>query len=253
MSLRRSVQGRARLHVHRAADRLDDPDHPRVGGDAAGEGGESAAEGSRAAALAARDADGDRQVQGCRRHGPDPARPRSAPAAKAIRRTSRRWSKASRRQRRVGAQAQVPAPDPDRSADELDRVGPARVSGSARTRSPGAARTSTTSTPKSTGTGARRDEVQGLVGRDCWQGRMLKTSSPAFASIRESRGLHAHRAADRARAHLHPGGDGRRAIPQRRSTHAGERAADGSLPDARRDRPVLRRQEQVSELARHAR
>ena len=87
-------------------------------------------------------------------------------------------------------------------------------------------------------------------------------STRAPASIRRPRrelraairgGLHAHRAARRAVAHLHPGGDGRRAVPQRRAPYAGERAAHGPLPDARRDRSVLRGQEQVSGLARHAR
>ena len=53
------------------------------------------AAGSRTAARAARDADRDRQVQGCRGHRPDRRRPTSGPAARAIRRISRRWSRAS--------------------------------------------------------------------------------------------------------------------------------------------------------------
>ena len=121
-------------------------------------------EGSRAAALAARDADRDRQVQGRGRHGPDPGDgdPHRQRRLSAGSRDARRGRHG--RQRRVGAQAQVPAPDPDRSADELDRVGPARLSGPA-----GLVRLGRTERLRRLHEGgrhrARRHEVPGLVRR----------------------------------------------------------------------------------------
>ena len=69
---RRSTVGkRAGLHLRRDPRRLDPADHPRLGDHAAGEGDDAAAAGGGVAAVAARDADRDRQVQGCRRRRPD--------------------------------------------------------------------------------------------------------------------------------------------------------------------------------------
>ena len=157
---------------------VGDRDDPGVGGHAAGEGDGDAAARGRAAPRAARDAHGDRQVQGRRR----PAADRSLEIKVGQRRLSggsaRRWSTAWRPHNdATGRKLKFLRRDPGRSDDAQHRVGNALVPGQARTRRGGAARTSSTSTRRST---ARRSTAPstGLV-RWPWYGMQPQSCDAA--------------------------------------------------------------------------
>ena len=93
----RMAQGDAtRLYLRRAAGRHDDRADPRVGGAAAGEGDDAADARSGAAPRAARNADRDRQVQGCRRCRHDSDHRAQGEQRRLSAGSARRWSTACR-------------------------------------------------------------------------------------------------------------------------------------------------------------
>ena len=149
-------------------------------------------------------------------------------------------------QRRVGPQAEVPAPRAHRSDDQLHGVGAARVSGQARRSVVG-----------------RQERVRRVheeprarrsTARNTGTGRWTQRARPRLARVASPDvGLHADGDDDRDGAHRHRWRASASSM-YGNSVHAGEGSdAQGRpVPDARRDRSVLRRQEQVPADARVA-
>ena len=145
-----------------------------------------------------------------------------------------------RRRRRERPETQVPAAHPDRSDDQLHRLGHAVLSGQARLHFLGRAESSSTST-RIEGHGARRHQIH----------RLVIDMSRDHGGRRG--GLHARGAARGARHHFDSRLDGGRAVPELGPARQRSGAQHEPRPHARRDRPVLCRQRQVPGVARRAR